>query len=1107
MQSFCGCSTLRLACLLGGCLLFAGGLDTSRAGIPIRLASSPAISPDGKTIAFSWRGDIWLVGDQGGTARRLTSHPAGDRSPEFSPDGKRIAFVSTRTGSAQVFVMPVSGGKPQQLTYHSEGYDLAGWYPDGKSLLTIARRDHFWRHSERFFQVPVRPRGGERLLFDGYGSDGHLSPDGKRLLFTREGTRYWRKGYRGSQASQVWLFDTSDNSFTQLAAHETGCRYPLWHPSGNSFYYVTGKSGAFNIWHRDLKTGQEKQLTDFEDDSVLFPAISANGSRIVFRHLFDLYVLDTKTGKHRKLDVRYEGDEPRAKKLRRLLKSATEVAFSRDGLEIAFIAGGDVWVMDTELREPKPVTRTTEEERDLVFSKDGNALFFVSDRGEQADIWKAERADSSLYWWQNDTFTLKQLTNDPVVEFALSVSPDGKHLGYCRERGDFWICDLNGKHARQLFASWNEPDYDWSPDGEWLVYAVYDNNFNRDVYIVPVDGKRAPYNISRHPDNDYAPAWSPDGRMIAFLGRRIGEETDIYYVFLRFQDEEESQRDRTLKKAIEKMKKVRKAASPSKPATTPLEKTADKKDKPESAKKSTAEKRKGSSPALPKVTIDFEGLAERVHRVSIRNTTESQLFWSPDSKKLAFQATISGKSGTYTISPPTSLSPRLLTTQQGSQARWLAKGNIIVWLNGGVPASVSSSGSETRYSFTARQTLDISKRFETAFMQCWRVMRDHYYDETLNHRNWGAIYRKYAPMAAAAEDERMLAEVVQLMLGELNGSHLGFFARSSSLTGRRDDWTEVTAHLGIRFDPSFQGPGLKVRDVIYDSPAYQRKTRIAPGETILSIDGKAVDIGMDLTTVLNGRIDRDIVLQVRNEKGKDRKVTLRPITYAQARSLLYEHWVRANRDAVAKQSDGRFGYVHIRGMNMSSFYRFERELFQVAAGKEGLVIDVRENGGGFTTDHLLTILTQPLHAVTVPRGGKPGYPQDRTVYATWHKPIVVLCNQNSFSNAEIFSHAIKTLKRGRLVGVPTAGGVISTGGTGIMDIGFLRMPFRGWYVLPTGEDMELNGAVPHFIIWPQPTEMPRGIDRQLDKALEVLSDDVKKWKARPQPKLRKASQR
>src|SRR3954469_20061627 len=207
--------------------------------------------------------------------------------------------------------------------------------------------------------------------------------------------------------------------------------------------------------------------------------------------------------------------------------------------------------------------------------------------------------------------------------------------------------------------------------------------------------------------------------------------------------------------------------------------------------------------------------------------------------------------------------------------------------------------------------------------------------------------------------------------------------------------------------------------------------------------------------------------------------------------MLYEKWVEDNRKKVEQASNGTLGYLHIQGMNFVSFYKFEEELYSAGVGKDGLIIDVRHNGGGSTTDHLLTVLTAPAHAITVPRGGGPGYPHDRRVYATWSKPIVVLCNQNSFSNAEIFSHAIKTLKRGQLVGTPTAGGVISTGATSIMDVGMLRLPTRGWFLPDTGEDMELNGAMPDQVVWPDPADFARGGDAQLVKAVEVLQADVK----------------
>ena len=411
-------------------------------------------------------------------------------------------------------------------------------------------------------------------------------------------------------------------------------------------------------------------------------------------------------------------------------------------------------------------------------------------------------------------------------------------------------------------------------------------------------------------------------------------------------------------------------------------------------------------------------------------------------------------------------------------------------------------------------------------------MRDRYYDGNLGNRNWDAIRRKYADMAAASPDRESFATVVNLMLGELNGSHLGFTATSGPAApepepapgprpapggggGRRGGggaggtWNVATAHFGLRFDPSTKGPGLKVRDVIPDTPADHKATRILPGETLMAVDGTPVDPAMDLTRVLNGPTDRDVKLTVRGLDGKDRDVTLRPIALAAARTLLYDKWIKDNRAKVDELSHGKLGYLHIKGMNFPSFYQFEQDLYAAGVGKDGLIIDVRENGGGSTADHLLTALTQPHHAITIPRGGGQGYPQDRRVYATWTKPIVVLCNQNSFSNAEIFAHAIKTLKRGPLVGVPTAGGVISTGAATIMDVGTIRLPNRGWFLPETGEDMELNGAKPDpaNTVWPDPADFARGVDAQLAKAVTVLEADVRADAARPRPALRKASDR
>ncbi len=1104
----------------------------------VQLAGSPALSPDGKQLVFDYAGDLWIVKTGGGVARQLTSNDATDTSAIFSPDSKTLAFASTRFGSTQVWTVDIRGGIPQQLTFHTAGCRPVQYTADGQQLLITSRRDHYWRDNDRIFLIDAKQRSGETMLFDAAAENGSLSADGKQLLFTREGVVWWRKGYQGSQSSQLWHWTKTDGNdvFTQLSDQPTGARSPLYAADGKSFYYVGGQSGAFNLYHRNMESGEESQLTSYDDDSVVMPCLSADGKTIVYRHLFDLYQLDltAEIPMPKKIPLRVRTDQSQLPEVYDVVNSATSVAFTEDGLEIALVAGGDVWVMDSELREPKQVTATDGWERDLVWSKDGQTLYFVGETKDQCDLWQAKRSDDSKYWWLNEEFDLKQITQDSEVEADLQISPDGKHLSYVKGRGDLMLMDISSGDITRFLESWNSPSYDWSPDSKWLVYAVSDNDFNSDVFVKPIDGSGEAENLSMHPDNDRSPVWSPDGKVIAFTGRQFGEESDIFFVYLQADVDQQDSRDRKLKDALEKMEKNRKKKETPKADGKPeSEKPAAEKPqalavdpKPEEPGKAIAE----DNPEVPApdakaleekeeaksdevvVKIDFEGIGDRIRRVSIPQTMESSLLWSADSKKLAFSASIDGKRGLYTISPPEEMTPKLLSTTTGGSAKWLKTGNQIVWLVAGVPASLTEAGKATSFSFSVKHRYLRSAKHAAAFQMAWREMRDNFYDGALNHRNWNQIYRKYLPAAESAVDGAAFGDVVNLMLGELNGSHLGFSSGGRPTGGGgaaagRQDWSEETVHFGLRFDASFNGPGLKVRDVIMGSPAWEEGSKILTGEVVLKINGKEVDAKSDLTLAMNGRTDDDWVLHVADAAGESRVVTIRPVSFGGASGLLYDHYVDLRQKEVAKQTNGRFGYLHIRGMNQSSFYRYERELQKVAGGKEGLIIDVRDNGGGSTADHLLTSLTQPLHAFTIPRGGGTGYPADRMIYARWYKPVVVLCNQNSFSNAEIFSHAIKTLERGKVVGVPTAGGVISTGGTSIMDMGFLRKPFRGWYLFNDGQDMELNGCVPHHVLWPVPGQMPRAEDCQLAKAIEVLTEDVAQFAKKPLPKASNASDR
>jgi tricorn protease len=1096
---------------------------------PIHLAHSPNLSPDGQTLLFSHAGDIWSVSIDGGLAQRLTLNPARDTTPYFSPDGKRIAFVSGRTGHRQVHTMPAEGGAPQPATFHTEGAALRGWTPDGQNVLIHAARDHGWRYAERFFTVDLNQRAAEKLLFDSEGREGSLSPDGKKLLFVREGEREWRKGYHGARAAQIWLYDLRKKSFIQLLKLDTGCRSPIWKPDATGFYYAGSQgaaNGARNLWAYDFDSKKSTQLTHFDDDLVTEPAVSADGKTIVFRHLFDLYRLQPgESTQPQRIDIQQNGDPLDDDTLRRTLNNTNSVAFTHDGLEIAMTVGGDLYVMDTELREPKPVTQSAAFESSPVFSKNADALYYVGQSEGQVDIYRAQPADPKKFWWQNDSFKTEKLTNDAAAESNLRLSPTGDTLAYVRKRGDLWLMDLTEKDAKpqRIFTGFDQPDYDFSPDGRWIVYAHADDDFNNEIWIIPTDGSAEPVNISRHPDDESDPVWSPDGKLIAFTGNRSHEQVDIFYVWLSKEDDDQTSRQRKLDKAIELIQKARKKpTTPAKPnaknGDPAKDKTTENKKVDESKEESTkSDKDKGdakrddkSEAKTPPIHIDFDNIHRRIRSVSLRGTIERNLLWSPDSKRLAFRSDLNGKNATYTVSIPDDLKPKTLTTTTGSQARWLK--DRIVWIVNGVPQTIKVSGSgaagsATTHTFSVEQELSKSQRHTAAFDDAWRTMRDHWYDSNFGNHNWDAVRRKYRPQATAAHDVNTLTEIIYLMLGELNGSHLGFYPRSSGANGNGDDWKPTTAHLGLRFDPKHRGPGLLVRDVLPTGPTDDQLTRVKPGETLLAINGQTVDPQYDLTQILNGSLQRDIQLQIRNADGEERDMTIRPIRHSSARGLVYKHWLESNRRTVDQRSKNRLGYLHISAMDWNSFLEFERELYDVGYGKEGLVIDVRNNGGGFTSDHLLTALTQPKHAITVPRGGGVGYPQSRKVYATWDKPIVVLCNQNSYSNAEIFSHAIKNLKRGKLIGVPTAGGVISTGAVSIMDVGTLRWPFRGWFVAKTGQDMELNGAVPDIILWPKPEHYAKNLDTQLNKAVQVLIRQVDNAKKNPAPKPVKATDR
>ncbi|MDA8975259.1 S41 family peptidase [Akkermansiaceae bacterium] len=1043
---------------------------------------------DGKQIVFDWADDVWIADSEGGEAKRLTHHAAPDSNPRISRDGKTIFFNSTRTGSLQVFQMPIVGGSPEQITFHTEGSFLEDLHPKKNAILVSGIRDHAGRQPTRLIEKPLDITRDEKVLIDVSARSGRYSPDGKNVLISREGTRTYRKGYKGSQAGRIWLYNLETKSFSEPVSDTKGCRYPVWARDGKSFHYVSGRSGSYNLWEHRLAEKSDRQLTEFLNDTTFYPQLSRDGSTLMFRHLFDYYKLSTKEGsKPEKINLFHRStlEHPEAEAL--TIKSTRDATVTATGLEWAFVAEGELWAMDTVLKEPRRLTDSPAHETDIYFSEKGDFLYYLKDNGITANYWRVSKNNAKEFWWQATDLKHEPVTNGAAIKSNFRLSPKGTYISYVEYPGTLFIAKPDGSEARELLSEWTQPDYVWSPDEKHLAYAASDSNFNRDIFIIATDGESEPVNVSRHPDNEYSPRWSPDGKILAFSGRRHSASTDLFFVHLKEESHFKRDRDSRLDSAKKAMKKdpaykeKEKTKEEPKKEEKPRKKKDDKESEEATEEGEVKEESKDEKEEEPP-TIDFTDIHRRIQRIPLSGLSPSHLHWMPDSKYLTFQT----NGSIYRVQAKAGSKPSSFFKGTGTIVRFKDTDKVYA-VSGGRP-SYLNRGKLIKYSFSIPFSRNRESYQRIGFRIAWRTIRDQWYDPALNHRDWDQVREKYELLSAQAPTKLAYGRVLNMMLGELNGSHLGYYPTNWPGEWSFDEsWRSSTAHLGVRLDSA-----NRVTFVHPKGPADRPQSQIKIGEQILKIDGKLLRLDTPLTQLLNGRMDRDITLTISSEKGDKKEeceVIIRPISYGQARLLAQNARLDERLKKVGEASDGKLGYLHVARMAWDEFEKFEHHIYERGSGKDGLIIDVRDNGGGFTADHLLTVLTQPLHAYTIPRNGEAGYPQDRHVYASWNKPIVVLCNQNSFSNAEIFSHAVKNLKRGKLVGIPTAGGVISTGSTNILGLGRMRLPFRGWF-LPNGEDMEVHGAEPHFIVDLQPDDLPKGNDHQLTKAIEVLKQEV-----------------
>ena len=1038
----------------------------------------PEISPDGSRIAFTWEGSIWIASSEGGQARRLTDHPAWESRPRWSPDGSSIVFASAREGSSDLWQIAADGGIPRRLTYWS-GTDLpCDWFPDGKQMVFYSDRVDGWKYGSRLYRMTV-PVEGEKpseplRVTLASASSARVSPDGTRLLVKREGTSWTRQGYVGSQAAQVWLYHLESGDWKQLTPEGTPHSSPIW-IDNDRFLMIEDIDGRGQLVERDLDNHQRQVWTTFQDDSVRFPSISDDGQRVIFEQGFNIWRLDRASGQLVPIELTVAEDLPSRGIENLRYSSATSASLSPNGKMVALGCQGDILVRRTEKGLPaRRVVDHTSRDDDPVWLPGGKKLLFVSRRSDTEDFYTVQsseegepRLDRCL------TTKVERFPGPEVRRRSPLLDPTGKKIAFIQGDGDLVIQDLDGENLRILHTGWSPPWYSWSPDGKWLAYSTLDNDFNRDVWLVPIDGSRAPFNLTANPRPDQSPAWSPDGRKLCFVSQRDEQGGDLWWIWLRKEDHQKTTEDRILRDD-----------PPPDPKVEPTDEPADDDEKSEDDSKKKKEQKEPDKSKKIEVRIDFDGIRTRFQRGFASENSIRAPSWGLDSKKVYFISSHETAAALYSLELPGGGSPKKIAAGTAAVLEWNRKSKKMLRIVSGTPTTVTATGTSVSLTFARNFPVDMAQRQVEVFNEAWATMRDRFYDPQLKGLDWKAQGDRYRPVAIKRRNRVEFGAIINRMIGELNSSHQNF-----SASGRWSKSVRATGVVGWQLEAPEGTSHYQIISILPGTPAAAKELKLQVGDEIISIDGQDIGAGQNLSIAMEGKVGERVAFVIRRA-GEDRNVVIRPISNNVQRRLLYEHWIRQRREIVTELSAGRLGYLHIQGMNQTSLDRFAVELYEAGHGKDGLVIDVRQNGGGWTTDKLLASLTRKSHAYTIPRAGGAGYPNDRLIAPSWTRPVAVICNQNSFSNAEIFSHAIKNLGRGPLIGVTTAGGVISTGGSTLLDGSSIRVPFRGWYTIPDGVDMELHGAVPDLVVRSLPGDEEAGNDRQLQAACQRLLEDL-----------------